>query len=205
MRIQLVVFILGANFSAGAYGRTIKNAALNFTLEVPDRLQAVNGPGGDTIEAFATSDPAQGPPDLTATVFRLHGTIGREHLDPSKAGRMPPGVKCVGVRQQKWKSFNIDVLEMEVTQGDIHMVVRGAQVPLRNEAIQLNIGAPIGKEAEADALLTELLAGLDGPTNWLTDDQRWERLGRATPFALILLIGIVYVIWARLKRRRSSA
>jgi hypothetical protein len=90
--LTITVVFLFASSAAQAYGRSIKNAELGFTLVLPDRLQPVAGSGGDTVAAFATSDPALEIPDLTGSVFRMRGTIGREHLDPSKASGMPPGV-----------------------------------------------------------------------------------------------------------------
>jgi hypothetical protein len=81
---------------------------------------------------------------------------------------------------------------MDVAQGDIHMCERGAQVPLRNEAIQVNVAALAGKEAEADALLGELLAGLDGQTNWLTDEERGARLGEGLA-KMAIWIGLLAV------------
>jgi len=68
----------------------------------------------------------------------------------------------------------------------------------------------VGKEAQADALLSELLAGLDGQSNWLTDDERAYRLGRAVGqlaiFGALLVGGIVFGVrsWRRRSRPASA-
>ncbi len=197
--------LIVAALAPSADGSTmITHAGLDFKLDVPEKLKSI-APPADVVAALVTANPDEGSPYFVVTTTRLHGMIGREHLDPSKVHL--PGGKAVRVRQQKWKSFDIDVLEGEVEQEGVQMSVLGARIPLRNEAIQLNVTGPRGKEAEAQSLLTELLAGLDGPSNWLTDNERWGRLGQAlgqaTIYGLVLLIGIIYVIWTRFQRRRS--
>jgi hypothetical protein len=106
---------------------------------------------------------------------------------------------------QKWKSFNIQVIEGEVALGDVRVAVRSALIPLKKEAIALNVAVPSGKEAEADALLTQLLAGLDGPSNWLTEGDIAERLGYMTAEAAFFGGAIVFgiVMWVRAKHKRS--
>jgi hypothetical protein len=192
-----------AAFVGHVDARTIKNVELGYTLVVPDRFQPIT-PQAGMVDAFATSDPSQGMPDAIVSISRLHGTIGRDHLDPSKTPI--PGVSDVHVRQQRWKTFDVDVIEGQVVQGDVRLAIRGVQVPLKREAIQLNIAVLPGKEAQADALLSELLTGLDGPTNWLTDEERGERLGsgivKMAFFGGLLIGGLVTGFRALKKRRR---
>jgi hypothetical protein len=181
--------------------RTIRNDELNYTLVVPDRLrQLVPKPG--MVDLFGTSDPEQGMPDALVSIAGMHGIIGRESLDPSKV--RIPGVPGARVRKQNWKEFQIDVIEAEVKTGGATAVIRGAQVPLRHEAIQLTVAVPQGKEREADALLAELLAGLDGPSNWLTDDKRWELVGNVSVGLAVLAVAIGIALRARRMRRRRA-
>jgi hypothetical protein len=155
------------------------------------------------VDAFATSDdPAQGIPDAVVIIGRMHGVLGRKHFDPSKAPI--PGVSDARIRQQKWKTFDIDVIEGHVSQGGIRMSVRAAQIPLKPEAIQLVVLVPVGKEAEADALLTELLAGLDGPSNWLTDYEWSESIGQVVACIVVLTIAPLFVAWRKRFRRSPN-
>ena len=209
-QITCAILVVFAALETRADARTISNAELNFTLVVPDRLKPLAPPrpgmGPDTVAAFATSDQSHGLPDATVSITRMHGVIGREHLDPSKTP--VPGVAGARVRQQKWKTFDIDVIEGEVARGNVHMATRMAQVPLKGEAIQVGVAVPLGKEDLADALLSELLAGLDGSSNWLTDEEREDRLarnlGRLTAWAVALVVIFVLVIRAYRKRSRPS-
>jgi len=196
-KIACAMLVVLAAVVGRADARTIKNADLNYTLVVPDRLQQIT-PQVGMVDAFATSDPSKGMPDAAVSITRMHGTIGREHLDASKTPI--PGVSGAHIRQQRWKTFDIDVVEGEVRQGDVRIAVRGAQVPLKGEAIVINVAVPVGKEAQADALLSEVLAGLDGPSNWLTAEERGERLGSG--IARMAIIGAVLVVGILALRRR---
>ncbi len=201
-RLATCVLCLALATLAGtAEARTIKNAELNYTLVVPDSLKEVT-PYPGMVATFVRSDPARGIPDLVVSIKRMHGVLGRKHFDPSKAPI--PGVSGARVRQQKWKGFDIDVLEGEVSQGGVYMSLRGAEIPLKTEAIQLGVFVPVGKEAEADALLSELLAGLDGPSNWLTDEQWSEQIGQAVGGMVVLAILLFFAIRVWRKRRRGS-
>ncbi len=82
-----------------------------------------------------------------------------------------------------------------MTQGDVRVAVRGAQVPLKGEAIQVAVTVPQGKDAQADALLSELLAGLDGPSNWLpAEAPEWlNLLGGVLGVGLVGLVGALVV------------
>ena len=82
-RITYAVLVLLAALVGHVDARTVKNAELNYTLVVPDRLQQIT-PQAGMVDAFATSDPSKGMPDAVVTITRLHGTLGREHLDASK-------------------------------------------------------------------------------------------------------------------------
>jgi hypothetical protein len=190
-----------AAFAGDAEARTIKNAELNYTLVVPDRFKQMPPPPG-AIDAFASSDPAQGIPDAVVTISRLPGVLGREHFDASK--HAIPGFPEARFRQQKWKTFDIDVMEAQTVQAGVRLSVRGAQIPLKPAAIQLSIAVRAGKEAEADALLTELLAGLDGPSNWLTDFESSESIGQAVGGIIVLAVALLFGIRAWRKRSRRS-
>ncbi|MEN6452388.1 MAG: hypothetical protein ABFC96_18010 [Thermoguttaceae bacterium] len=201
-RLAACVICLEIAALAGtAEARTIKNAELDYTLVVPDSLEEVT-PNPGMLATFVRYDPARGIPDMVVSIKRMHGVLGRKHFDPSKAPIR--GVSGASVRQQKWKGFDIDVLEGEVSQGGVMMSLRGAQIPLRTEAIQLGVLVPVGKEAEADALLSELLAGLDGPSNWLTDEQRSEQIGEAVGGMVVLAVLLFFGIRSWRKRRRGN-
>jgi hypothetical protein len=199
--VKWIAVVLVAAVAGPSEGRTVTNQELNYTLVVPDWLQPIaTSPAMPAIfAAYATSDPSEGLPDVWVTVARLGGIIGQGHLDPTKI----PGITGVKVFQRKWKTFDLEVFEGHLATGGLRVTSWGAQIPLRREAIQINVCVPEGKEARADALLGELLAGLDGPSNWLSDTDRAERLGELTVYVAVLVIAVIVVIRARRRRSRQ--
>src|SRR5271168_4125665 len=70
---------------------------------------------------------------------------------------------------------------------------RSVQVPLRDEAIQIDLVVPLGKEGTADSLLAQFLSGLDGRSNW-DDLRQLSSTEISSVFAICLLwIAIFYM------------
>jgi hypothetical protein len=174
-KITLLAFVLLLARAAGA--DTYSNPDLEFTIQIPARFHPFPPPPG-TLAAYATSDPAKGMPDELMTITRLGGTIGREHLKASDIPAQAKGIPFsnISVKTAKWKSFDIDVIAMQGAANGATMATRAAQVPLKREAIQITVGVPLAQEAKADATLSELLATADGPSNWLTQPERTQRM-----------------------------
>jgi hypothetical protein len=164
LRYLVVGMLLCISCCAPAWGRTVTNEELDFRLSVPNRYIQLPS-SGDTIFTFATSDPTSGVPEATVVVQRLHGTIGTDHMDLAATG-IPDAHLLSG----RWKTFDIDILAGHLSQNGLAFSVRGAQIPLQHEAIQVIVLVPIKLEARADSDLQEFLAGLDGPSNWSTQE-----------------------------------
>ncbi len=129
----------------------------------------------------------------------MGGTLGRE---PLKTLPQADGIKF-DLRREKWKSFDIDVMIGVARQGQVGLYVLVAQVPLKPEAIQLKLVAPEAHQAELLALLRTLLAGLDGPSNWLTAGERARSAGRAVG-GLAVLLGLAIWLFARWRKSRKQ-
>jgi hypothetical protein len=198
----LAVVALGLLHGATARADVIRDEALGFTLTVPEGF--VDYPPGreqqGTPYAFVKGEP--GRTDSTIIGIKpMGGTIGRE---PLPASELPQGDGInFDVRREKWKSFDIEVL-VGVAQQEPGIAVVVAQVPLKPQAIQVAVTAPLARQAELLPLLRSLLASLDGPSNWLTDKERSLGAGKAIG-GLAVMLGLAGWAIARWRKRRTAA
>ncbi len=103
----------------------------------------------------------------------------------------------------RWRGFELDVGMTRVRQGDVEILGMVAQVPLATHAVNLLVTGFAGDEAQLRTIFDGVLASLQGESNWLSDDERSERLGRVVGFALGMTIVIAALVW-RVRRRRRS-
>jgi len=75
------------------------------------------------------------------------------------------------------------------------------QVPLRPEAIQLVLAGPSKQAGGAEPILTAILAGLEGQTNWLSSSERAGRLGTIVGWVVGIAIGVLIVRIVVTRRR----
>jgi hypothetical protein len=179
---------LGLFLAWGMVARaTFLDSTVGFKLEAPNRFIQFPIPVGSSkvLAAFATSDPAAGVPDAAVGITRPGCLIGREHLQVSKLPANIP-VHEAKVYTTRWKTFKVDVIAGRQKVEKATLAVRMAQIPLKPEAIQVVVAVPVEQEAKADGILQEFLANLDGPSNWLTDEDRSERLGYIVGMVIML-------------------
>ena len=103
---------------------------------------------------------------------------------------MPPRTQLLTVR---WQGFDIDVLRTDSVQSGAPIVVYTAQVPLRREAIQVIVAAPLAATAQAQATLNTVLGSLKGESNWPTSEQRAGRFGSIVGWILGIAIGLIVI------------
>ncbi len=148
-----------------AWAAQVENADFGFSITIPDDFQPdpeVAATNADFIHAFTRADPDGG----LATIIileRMRGRIGREKLDPAK---LPPGFKG-SVFTARWNDFEIEAIELPELLNGVPTINYNAQVPLKPEAIQVRVVGPQSRQAELRALLDQLLASLQGDSNWL--------------------------------------
>lgn len=96
------------------------------------------------------------------------------------------------VEKTKWRSFQIDVFKvLEQVQGSPYITFN-AQVPLKPHAIQVSVAGPASEEKSLRQDLQSILASIEGPSNWLTTDERVSR-GAEGFGRLIILIAFAVV------------
>ena len=82
-------------------------------------------------------------------------------------------------RKTRWKSFDLDLVVTSAANEGRELVILGTQLPLATDAIQINLLGPAADEPRLLADLEELLGSFEGKSNWLTDKERSERMGKA--------------------------
>lgn len=181
--------------------QAVANAELGYRLTVPEGFVAF--PEGrsqrDVVDCWTEDVPASPGGALVLCVQRMHGTLGRERMTSEG---IPPGTQ---LRTFQWHGFEIEGVRTDTAQEGNPVVVLAAQVPLRGEAVQLILGGPADQAERAEALMTATLASLEGETNWLTSEQRAERLGNIVGLAIgvgVVLLGIR--IWRTRRRSRAA-
>lgn len=195
---SLVFLTLG--FAVTGHAATVSRDGLTFDVDLPPGLQDVSQLAQFNKELVALmmrTENGQGIVRLFA-ISDLRGVIGRGHL--TKEHVIAPGASLELV---PWRSFDVDVLRIPETAADIDYVTFNAQIPLKPRAIQVRVSGPASDEAELRLLLTRTLASLDGPTNWLTIEQRAGSFTRGV-ISLAIISALVFYLVRRIRRHRKA-
>ena len=74
------------------------------------------------------------------------------------------------------------------------MLTFNAQVPLKPHAIQVMVSGPASDETSLRQQMQTIVSSVDGPTNWLTTDERISRAaaggGRLILLGCLLAVGV---------------
>jgi hypothetical protein len=210
--IAPLVLCLTAPAALAATGGTIADAENGFSFAVPDGYADYpEGAAPGVLHSFARGKPD----DASFAVIRIQamgGTIGREPLvreTVERAARQTAsasGVEITGFdyRKVKWKDFELDLVLTRLTNGDKKLVTLATPVPLAKQAIHVVLMGPAGDEAGLVANLQAILRSLDGRSNWLSDAERSERLGRLVGLVVGAIGGVAIVVWWRRRKRAQS-
>ena len=153
-------------FVAESRAEVIRDAQFGFTMELSSDFTArpdLVGATPDIIHAFQYGDAADNEIAVLLFVEKLGGVIGQERLTLED---MPPEFSGK-LFVTEWKGFEVDGFEVPETANGINVITFNAQIPLRGEAIQVKLFGPAESNESLKALLREVLAGLEGETNWI--------------------------------------
>ena len=211
MRFVLATLLVCATAHAASAAR-FTDAAHGFSVDIPDGYSdAPKTDDARVIHGFVHGALGE---DGTSMIQlqSLGGTIGRGpliHETVEKAARA--SVEGSGIeisafeyRTAKWKTFDVNVLVVRLHSGDRKLVSLATQIPLAKQAIQIYLMGPASDEAKLEGDFHSMLASLDGKSNWLSDEERSEKLGELTGQALVVGLGIAVGIWAFRRRKRAQ-
>ncbi len=143
---------------------------LGFRLELPagfhEWKEGYNRHG--VIHSYAKLSPA-GDTAFVVIIERLGGVI-KDLTMPDSAieqvlAMMPAGSRAERI-ELSWKGRTIEGLASNMPINGERVTSYVVQIPLKLEAIQINLAAPPGMEAEAKAILSQVLDTLAGKAIW---------------------------------------
>ena len=193
-----LVLLLSSHVGAG---ETFVDDARGFTLKLPDGFVPNSdfvGASLSVVHAFVLGDPTDDELDIVLFIEDMRDTIGRGRLKPED---LPPGFQGRLFTTQ-WNGFDVDAFEVPEQLGEIKTITYNVQIPLKPAAIQLKLFGPADRESELKTLLGQILAGLDGESNWIqsaapsfpvTSSRNYGFVLLA--FAIVFILGGLAVLW----------
>lgn len=169
----------------------------DFSMQIPDGFQVYQqGVSDETIYAFVAVGPAY--KDLSIAIERLPQELpDRGGLDPKTILSQVPAGSTLQAGQLPWEDHDLDVAYVDSTQDGSSDSAVIVQMPLLHYALHLIVAGPKG-DARLPALTQTLLQNLQGPSNWPTNRERFERL--AVLLGCVLGVPLVWTVW---RSRRS--
>lgn len=177
--------------STSLLGLDYASQELGFKARLPDRLDDLSKVMRiETLVSIGKLNESKTGVDKLISIQDLGGAIGREDLS-KRAGKPVTAT----LEKAPWKSFQVDVFRIVETVGTASLVTFNAQVPLKPHAIQLTVCGPAKDETELRKEMQTILASIEGPSNWLTSEERIARgasgLGRLIVVGSLLVIVVV--------------
>jgi hypothetical protein len=211
--LMLALWCCAASPRALAAAVTVDDAEHGFRFTTPaGYADYPEGRGPGVLHVFAHGKPDE-PSFSLIRIHALGGTIDRSPIIKETVERAAhESVRGTGVellrfdyRKIAWKGFELDeVVSFIDAGGDRKLLTMTTQVPLRKQALQLVILGPAAEEARVGADLRALLGSIEGKSNWLSDYERGEKLGRLVGFAVVALGALVFIVFM-IRRRRAQA
>lgn len=139
--------------------REIVDEQFGFRFEVPEGFleSAIEESDRDSLYQLLDRDPTPDNPATVIQVQRLRGTI-----DPDQRLSVEdvPDIDgmTTSLEETRWNGQPIDVMRQVMEIGEVTFVVYGAQFPLPREAVQLQVGGPVEREAETKMLFERSVA-----------------------------------------------
>ena len=163
----------------------------------PERIK------GEVI--FAFQRPAAGDHRVVTLILirRLEGVISREKIGKKLAERYP----IADTTTEQWKGLDLEVFRVYEREGEIRVLAYMTQVPLKPNAVQVEVFGEADREEELKNLLRSILGSMDGKSNWLTPEQRVNQLiVSGMQFALLVGVIVLVVVGVRrwVRRRENS-
>jgi len=205
-KYSLTILTILSFVAVNVFAKDLVDEQFGFRINIPDDFQ--DFPQGKNRSAvlysFLRRSPT-GDKNINIFIARMNGTINQEPLpnDGLDALRqqLPQGSEANIIRR-KWKGYTVEGIETIVPAERIKIITRAIQIPLQKEAIQIEVGAPqtADTDAETSKILDQLLASLQGESNWDSDSgrklktsQRIVSAGKGL-FSLIVGIGVAILI-----------
>jgi hypothetical protein len=179
----------------------IRDDRRGFTLRLPAGFEEY--PPGfeqpDVIHSFALMRDDE---PVILLISQLRGAIGRDIAVPNSID----GANTTGF-DIRWKGeFDLPVVCTREEVDDASFTAMTVLVPLSPRAVGIRVAGSTSREDDMRRILTGAVESLDGPTNWLTKQERRDGLVRAVLGLVALVFAVIgafgYYFWSR---RNTSA
>jgi hypothetical protein len=184
-------------------GEVVSDQRLGLRLSIPDGFVPFpQGVEGDVLFAFQHPPAVDQKLGSFIRVSRLHGTLGRDKMDPKVIAAKSPQVTIL---PEQWKTFEIEVFRVPEQLKGLQVLTFNAQVPLKPEAVQVTVLGEETQENELREVLRSVLASLEGQSNWLTWEERGQRFGEGIGKLLltILVVAVIVEVVRRSNRKKK--
>lgn len=184
---------------------SIAHTQPDFTLKLPPNLVEYAGENKpDALYVYELRDEEGRRTNIFVLVDKVKG-----QLEQAPLRREDVRGELLSLYTEKWQGFDINVFEIRSMSGRIEMHTRNAAVPLKGNALKVQVSGPASDDQRLDALMKELLAGLDGQTNWLTPEEKSSRIimpavGLGVTASVVILLVLVRRRQLRNRRRLSG-
>ncbi|MBN2019545.1 MAG: hypothetical protein JW749_04905 [Sedimentisphaerales bacterium] len=159
---------------------TIFNPKFGFRLELPRGF--VDNPdstsAGKAINSFVRYDN-EGKPNIIINIERLRRIMaprkGKPSVDEVEKFKLAiqktwPYAVVDKVEEEQWKTHTLDAFMLEAPDKGKMISMWIVQVPLADEAIQIQVGGPFDGQAQYLKVLRQILKSLQGVSNWDQSD-----------------------------------
>jgi len=163
----LGLFLVLASSVSQSSAETVTDAKLGFTLELSPEFTPrpdLVGVTPDIVHAFQFGEGTEDELAVIMMIEKMGGRLGRERLTRQN---MPPGFSG-DLLVVKWREFDVNGLEVPEIANGIEAVTYNVQIPLKGEAVQVKLFGPADRKEELRSLLSRILNGLKGESNWLS-------------------------------------
>ena len=169
----LACVVILMSMSAGrVHGFEYSNRELGFKARLPDGFEDVSKSSWPdrTLLMQATYNR-----DKTVSRLMSIQDLGEVIRQDANLSRLKNAGGNVRQEKMRWREFDVDVFS--VTEGDRGMVFvsLNAEVPLRTRGIQVSLSALKTEERALRNEFATLLATIEGPSNWVTSQERSSR------------------------------
>lgn len=171
------------------------NRELGFRMRVPDDFEDVSSAARPKGALFMKAKFNRDKSVARLMNVQDLGEVIRQDADLSTLKR-----RSGNVRQEKMRWRDLDVDVFCVTEGEAGMVYvsLNAQVPLRTRGIQVSLSALKTEERALRNEMEKLLAGIEGPSNWVSDGERAALKSSESVRTVVTVSGLVVLVGAAL-------
>jgi hypothetical protein len=184
--------------------RIITNTDPDFTMQLPAGFQDSKSPSSP-MYIWEQLDSQNLKTNVYIVIDRMQELSQTPFEKPPNVDRM---------YTQKWQGWDITVyrvrtkIKNELNEEQV-MVTRNAAVPLAGHAVKLQVTGPEAMDAQLDAMMKNLLAGLKGQTNWTTPEKRqshvlWWAIGLVVATALTAAVLVLRKRQWKNRRQQSA-